>query len=72
MPHFLFLCKLFVDRQRSRFSEEMGVTAPEYALMLGLVALAVAFGVPSITEAILDTFTAMSDELNSLNVAPPP
>ena len=71
MSQLLFQCKFFVDRFRSRFPEEKGVTAPEYALMLGLVALAVAFGVPSITEAILDTFTAMSDELNTLNAVAP-
>ncbi len=67
MPHFLFLCKLFVDRQRSRFPEEKGVTAPEYGLMLGLVALAVAFGVPNITTAILAIFTSMSTELTTLS-----
>ncbi len=66
MPHLLFLCKLFVDRQRSRFPEEKGVTAPEYGLMLGLVALAVAFGVPNITTAILGIFTAMSGQLTTL------
>jgi Flp pilus assembly pilin Flp len=70
MPHFLFLCKLFVDRQRSRFPEEKGVTAPEYGLMLGLVALAVAFGVPNITTAILAIFTSLSTELTTLSTAP--
>ena len=67
MPHFLFLCKLFVDRQRSRFPEEKGVTAPEYGLMLGLVCLAVAFAVPNITNAILLIFGAVSTELTTLS-----
>ncbi len=70
MPHFLFLCKLFVDRQRSRFPEEKGVTAPEYGLMLGLVALAVAFAVPNITTSILAIFTAMAGQLTTLSTAP--
>ncbi len=67
MSQLLFQCKFFVDRFRSRFPEEKGVTAPEYALMLGLVALAVAFGVPNITTAILAIFTSMSTELTTLS-----
>jgi Flp pilus assembly pilin Flp len=49
MSQLLFQCKPFVDRFRRRFPEEKGVTAPEYGLMLGLVALAVAFAVPLTT-----------------------
>ncbi len=62
----LFQCKSFVDRLRRRFPEEKGVTAPEYGLMLGLVALAIAFALPNITNAILGIFTAMSTTLNTL------
>ena len=67
MLQLLFQCKPFVDRLRRRFPEEKGVTAPEYGLMLGLVALAVAFAVPNITTSILAIFTAMSAQLTTLS-----
>ncbi len=67
MLQLLFQCKPFVDRFRRRFPEEKGVTAPEYGLMLGLVALAVAFAVPNITTSILAIFTAMSAQLTTLS-----
>lgn len=67
MWKLLFQCKPFMDRLRRRFPEEKGVTAPEYGLMLGLVALAIAFAVPNVTTAILAIFTAISTELTTLS-----
>ena len=66
LSQLLFQWKFSVDRFRRRFPEEKGVTAPEYGLMLGLVALAVAFAVPNITTSILAIFTAMSAQLTTL------
>lgn len=67
MLNLLFQCKPFMDRLRRRFPEEKGVTAPEYGLMLGLVALAIAFAVPNVTTAILAIFTAISTQLTTLS-----
>ncbi len=67
MSQLLFQCKFFVDRFRSRFPEEKGVTAPEYALMLGLVALAITFGLPTLTAAVLAIFTATATTLQALS-----
>ncbi len=66
MLKLLFHYRPFVDRL-CRFTEEKGVTAPEYALMLGLVALAIAIAVPNITDAVMGIFDATSDELNTLS-----
>ena len=67
MWNLLVQCKPFMDRLRRRFPEEKGVTAPEYGLMLGLVALAIAFAVPNVTTAILAIFTAISTQLTTLS-----
>ncbi len=66
MSQLLFQCKFLVDRLR-RFPQEEGVTAPEYALMLGLVALAITFGLPTITTAILAIFNNTATALTGLS-----
>lgn len=45
------------------FREEDGPTAVEYALMLVMVALAVALALPSISQAVINIFTAMANAL---------
>ena len=47
-------------------NEEEGVTTVEYAVMIGLVALAVALAVPGISQAVIDMFTAIANAINNL------
>ncbi len=47
-------------------NDERGVTTVEYAVMIGLVALAVAIAVPGISDAVLDIFGAISTALTNL------
>lgn len=46
--------------------DEEGVTTVEYAVMIGLVALAVALATPGISQAVIGMFTAVASAINNL------
>ncbi len=46
--------------------DERGVTTVEYAVMIGLVALAVALSVPGISDAVVAMFEAIAAAINGL------
>jgi Flp pilus assembly pilin Flp len=51
---------------RAANKNQEGTTTVEYAIMLGLVALAIALATPGLKDAVLGVFTSTSNALDAL------
>jgi len=59
----LTLLTFLGDKFRSLSKNEKGVTTVEYAVMLGLVALAIALSAPNIRDSVIQVFEDTSNAL---------
>ncbi len=59
----LTLLTFLGDKFRSLSKNEKGVTTVEYAVMLGLVALAIALAAPNIRDSVIQVFEDTSNAL---------